>query len=112
MFKRGEVYFCNLDGNFGAEQSGCRPCVVIQNNVGSKFAPTLIIAPLTSRLKKPLPTHVTVPKGELDAEKESTILCEQIRTIDKKRVKSYVGTCSAATVEALNVAIKVSLGLE
>lgn len=112
MFVRGDIYFCDLSPVVGSEQGGVRPCVVIQNNVGSKYAPTLIVAPVTSRSKKPLPTHVVVSKEETDLAREGTILCEQIRTIDKRRVQGYIGSCSQATIEAINVAIKISLALD
>ena len=111
MYKRGDIFYCDLSPVIGSEQGGLRPCVIIQNDVGSKHAPTLIVAPLTSRFKKPLPTHVTIAAGEANLKCGGTILCEQIRTIDKRRVKSYVGTVSDPVIEAINVALKISLEL-
>ena len=112
MYKRGDVFYCDLSPVIGSEQGGLRPCVIIQNNIGNKHAPTLIIAPMTSALKKPLPTHVVVNEGEANLQKGGTILCEQIRTIDKRRARSYVGTLSDEVMLAVNVAVKVSLALD
>ncbi len=90
--KRGEIYYANLDPVMGSEQGGVRPVLIIQNDMGNRFSPTVIILPLTSSQNKaPLKTHVPVrpPVGGL--KKPSLILCEQVRTIEKKRLLSLVG---------------------
>ena len=87
MVRRGDVYYADLAGSVGSEQGGLRPVVVIQNDKGNRFSPTLIVAPISSRLTKPpIPTHVILPADSL--EKASIVLLEQIRTIDKQRLGS------------------------
>lgn len=109
---RGEVYYADLSPAVGSEQGGMRPVVILQNNVGNKHAPTTIIAPLTSRLaKKPLPTHVLLPKGAVSMSCESVVLLEQVRVIDKQRLKSKMGILSDEFMADINEALKISLGL-
>lgn len=107
---RGELYYADLSPVVGSEQGGLRPVVIIQNDVGNKHAPTTIVAPITSRLTKtPLPTHIEFCGCGLS--KDSVMLMEQIRTIDKSRLKQKMGSLPREKIEALDMAIKVSLGL-
>ena len=107
---RGEIYYADLSPAYGSEQGGLRPVLIIQNNLGNKHAPTTIIAPLTSRLtKKPLPTHVEFSCEHLS--QDSVALLEQIRTIDKSRLKQRMGWVSSEVMEQIDQAIKISLGL-
>ena len=112
MFKRGQVYYVDLTDAKGAEQGKLRPCIVVSNNMGSKYAPILTVVPVTSKTKKPLPTHVTIINEEAGLAKGGTILCEQIRTIDKKRVGSYMGELHPDTVAVMNSAIKIALAVD
>lgn len=106
--KRGEIYYADLSPVVGSEQGGLRPVLIIQNDVGNKHAPTTIIAPLTtSATKAKLPTHVTLSRNCVN----SLCLLEQIRTIDKSRIKSYMATLEPREMEAINKALKISLGI-
>ena len=116
--KRGEVYYCDLGGrleNRGCEQWGTRPCVIIQNDVGNTFSPTTIVIPLTSSsFKKPLPTHAeldTVENNWLNCLVESVSLAEQIRVIDKSRIKRFVGELSEDDMKKVDKTLLVSLAL-
>ena len=107
---RGELYYADLSPVVGSEQGGLRPVVIIQNDTGNRHAPTTIVAPITSRLTKtPLPTHIAFCGCGLS--KDSVMLMEQIRTIDKSRLKQKMGSLPPEKIEALDMAIKVSLGL-
>jgi len=112
IYHRGDIYLANLNPYFGSEQGGTRPVLVLQNNTGNFYCPTLIIAPLTTRrFKKPSqPTHYHLDsiKG-MDG--PSVVLLEQIKTIDKRRIKSYIGKLSRRQMEGVNEAIEISLGL-
>lgn len=107
---RGEIYYADLSPAYGCEQGGLRPVLIVQNNVGNRHAPTTIIAPLTSRLtKKPLPTHV---EFSCDCLKDASVaLLEQVRTIDKSRLKQRMGWVSSEVMEQVNKAMMISLGL-
>ena len=108
IFNRGEIYYIDLSPVKGSEQGGLRPCVIVQNNSGNRYAPTLIVVPLTTKTKRQLPTHATVREGT----KESTALCEQIKTIDKSRVSgNAIGRCSPRTMTQIDLCLKISLGL-
>ena len=112
IYKRGDLYYANLNPYFGSEQGGTRPVLVLQNNVGNFFCPTLIVAPLTSKWikKKELPTHYaleSVPELGL----KSVVLLEQIKTIDKRRVLSYIGRVSREEMRAIDDALQVSLDI-
>lgn len=107
---RGEVYYADLSPVIGSEQGGVRPVLIVQNNIGNKHAPTTIIAPITSRFtKKPLPTHL--PLSNCGLAKDSIALCEQLRTIDKRRLREKVGEMDEKDKVALDKAISISLGL-
>ena len=112
IYRRGDVYLANLDPYIGSEQGGIRPVVVLQNNTGNFYCPTLIVAPITSRRsKKPLqPTHYyTEHIRGLDA--PGMVLLEQIKTIDKRRVQKYLGRMSRRQMDEIGEAIEASLGL-
>ena len=112
-YQRGEMYYADLGRGVGSEQEGRRPVVIIQNDVGNKHSPTVIIAPITSRVhtKAKLPTH-TLIKDFDGLDKNSIILFEQIRTIDKKRLKWRCGRIGKATQMQVDKALKISLQLE
>ena len=111
-YRRGDIYLANLNPVQGSEQGGVRPVLVLQNNIGNIYCPTLIVAPITSKLqKKPnQPTHYPLEnvKG-LDC--TSVVLLEQIRTIDKRRVRSYIGKASGEQMRNVDEALQTSLGL-
>ena len=112
MVQRGEIYYVNLGSNIGSEQSGCRPVLIIQNNTGNKYSPTTIVATLTSKKKKYLPTHVFIKKDYCNGlECNSIVELEQIRTIDKKRLENKVGRLSEEDLDKVLEAIKTSLAL-
>lgn len=109
---RGEIYYADLSPAFGSEQGGIRPVVILQNNMGNKHAPTTIIAPITSVLvKKPLPTHIKLPQGMCGLTCESVVLLEQVKVIDKQRLKAKMGAVSTELMEQINKGLAISLGL-
>ncbi len=109
--KRGELYFADLSPVVGSEQGGVRPILVVQNDIGNKYSPTVIAAAVTSRLdKSKLPTHIELPKS-VGLTKDSVVLLEQIRTIDKVRLKDKIGELPNGIMQKVNDAISVSLGL-
>lgn len=108
--KRNEIYYADLSPVIGSEQGGVRPVLVIQNDVGNKFSPTTIVAAITSRQNKAkLPTHIEITEDVF--EKDSIVLLEQIRTVDKRRLKEYVGKLDNGTMDRVNKAISISVGL-
>lgn len=110
--KRGYIFFADLSPVVGSEQGGVRPVLVIQNDVGNKYSPTVIIAAITSQIEKAkLPTHVEVEAREYGLEKDSVILLEQIRTIDKQRLQDKVTELDDRVMNRVNQAVKISLGL-
>lgn len=111
--KRGDILFVDLRGAEGSEQGGKRPVVVIQNNIGNKYSPTIIVATITSKLtKKQLPTHVSLPSYITPMKCDSVVLCEQLRTIDKTaRISGYVGSLDESKMSEIDNAISISLGL-
>jgi mRNA interferase MazF len=111
MIIRGEIYYADLSPVVGSEQGGYRPVLVLQNNKGNKFSTTIIVAPISSKMtKNPLPTHVMVENKYL--EKKSLVLLEQIRTIDKQRVKEKVGEVDEKIMFQVEQAIKTSLDIK
>lgn len=108
---RGDIYYAHLSGTIGSEQNGYRPVVIIQNDAGNKFSPTVIVAPVSSKtgIKARLPTHCYIDKNTLS--QPSIIMTEQLRTIDKCRLTNYVGKLNPAEMLLLDSAIAVSLGL-
>ena len=112
MVKRGELYFADLSPVVGSEQGGTRPVLVVQNNVGNKYSPTVIIAAITSQLSKAkLPTHIELSRERYNLQKDSVVLLEQIRTLDKKRLKEKIGSIDKLTMQQVDIAIMISLGI-
>ena len=111
MIKRGEIYYADLSPVVGSEQGGVRPVLVVQNDVGNKFSPTVKAAAITSQLDKAkLPTHITLPAEKYGLPKNYVVLLEQIRTIDKRRLKEKIGELSADIMTRVNEALLISLG--
>ena len=108
---RGDVYFADLSPVVGSEQGGLRPVLVVQNNVGNKYSPTIIVAAITSQLSKAkIPTHIELPSHIYNLPKDSVVLLEQIRTIDKKRLNEKVCSLDDRKMKEVERAILVSLG--
>ena len=109
--RRGEIYIADLDPVIGSEQGGERPVLVIQNNVGNTHSPTVIVLAITSRCKKKknMPTHIPIESSDLSM--SSIALAEQVRTVDKTRLTRYVGRASKESMEAVDQALKVSMGV-
>ncbi|MBO5036836.1 MAG: type II toxin-antitoxin system PemK/MazF family toxin [Clostridia bacterium] len=111
--KRGDIYYADLSPVIGSEQGGIRPVLIIQNDVGNKYSPTVIAAAITSKLNKSrLPTHIEVDAREYGLAKDSIILLEQIRTLDKQRLKERMGHLNESKMIDVNKALFVSFGLE
>lgn len=110
--KRGDIYYADLSPVVGSEQGGMRPVLIIQNNVGNHYSPTVIVAAITARMQKSkMPTHVSITASHTGIEKNSVILLEQIRTIDKQRLKDRVTHLDDATMNRVNAALQISIGL-
>lgn len=110
---RGEIYLIDLTGYVGSEQSGIRPAVILQNDTGNEHSPTTIVAPLTSRGKRMSATHVILTPADAGVEKDSTVLCEQVRVIDKTRIKKKLGKISSQEkLNDINTKIMISFGIE
>ena len=111
-YRRGQIYYANLDPIVGHEQAGRRPVLIVQNDTGNLFSPTTIVAALTTALPpKPYPTEVRISANTAGLEQNSSIRLDQIRTIDKRRLERYVGQLDAAIMRQVDEAIKISLGL-
>lgn len=111
VFKRGEIYYADLSPVIGSEQGGVRPVLIIQNDVGNRYSPTVIVCAVTSRITKAkLPTHVELHAGEFGLAKDSVVLLEQMRTLDKRRLKSRVGEIDATAMRKIERATLISLG--
>lgn len=112
MVRRGEIYYADLSPVVGSEQGGVRPVLIVQNDIGNKYSPTVIVAAITSQINKAkLPTHIEISAAEYGLPKDSVILLEQIRTIDKKRLKEKIGYLSPEIMEKVNEALQISFGL-
>ena len=110
--KRGDIYYADLSPVIGSEQGGLRPVLIIQNDIGNRYSPTVIAAAITSRMSKTrLPTHIDIYADEVGLAKDSVILLEQIRTLDKRRLKEKMGHLDEATMNHVNTAIAISFGL-
>ncbi len=113
MIKRGELYFADLSPIIGSEQGGKRPVLIVQNDVGNRHSPTVIVAALTTKLQKAnLPTHIFVSHVQSGLERDSIILLEQIRTIDKSRLGKRIGEVGLEILGAVDRALQVSLGVK
>lgn len=111
MIKRGDIYYADLSPVIGSEQGGLRPVLVVQNDIGNKHSPTVIVSAITSQLGKTnLPTHIEI-SNNCGLSRESVVLLEQVRTIDKARLKEKMGHIDDKTMTMVNKAISVSLGL-
>ncbi|MFC0233772.1 type II toxin-antitoxin system PemK/MazF family toxin [Vagococcus entomophilus] len=112
MIKRGDIFFADLSPVVGSEQGGTRPVLVIQNNLGNHFSPTVIIAAITAKtFKNKLPTHIRISSNKSGITKDSVVLLEQIRTIDKSRLREKICQLDTENMNQVNQAICVSLGL-
>jgi mRNA interferase MazF len=112
LVKKGDIYFADLSPVIGSEQGGIRPVLVVQNDVGNKYSPTIIVAAVTSQLNKAkLPTHVEIDAKDNGLSKKSVVLLEQLRTIDKKRLKERIGTIDDELLPNVNEALTISLGI-
>ena len=110
--KRGEIYYADLSPVVGSEQGGIRPVLIVQNDVGNKFSPTVIAAAITSqKTKTPLPTHISVNADNCGLQKDSVVLLEQVRTLDKKRLKEKIGNLETSDMTRINHALSISIGL-
>ena len=112
LVRRGEIYYADLSPVVGSEQGGIRPVLIVQNDVGNRHSPTVIAAAITSRREKAkLPTHTAIRDFE-GLNKDSIILLEQIRTIDKKRLQEYIGMLSESEMARVDKALAISVALE
>lgn len=110
--KRGEIYYADLSPVVGSEQGGVRPVLIVQNDVGNRFSPTVIAAAITSqRDKNNLPTHIEVDARDCGLSKDSIVLLEQVRTIDKRRLRERMGSLDGGDMGKVNEALTVSFGL-
>ncbi|MGN0298151.1 MAG: type II toxin-antitoxin system PemK/MazF family toxin [Lachnospiraceae bacterium] len=113
IIKRGDIYYADLRPVVGSEQGGIRPVLIIQNDTGNRHSPTVICAAITSRMNKAkLPTHVEIDCKSCDIVKDSVILLEQLRTIDKKRLREKVCHLEYDKIEQVNRALRISLDIE
>ncbi|CBL16503.1 MULTISPECIES: type II toxin-antitoxin system PemK/MazF family toxin [Ruminococcus] len=112
MVRRGEIYYADLSPVVGSEQGGVRPVLIVQNDVGNKHSPTVIAAAITSqREKAKLPTHIELRAASCGLSRDSVVLLEQIRTIDKRRLKERMGELDAPSMSQVNNALEISFGL-
>lgn len=112
IVKRGDIYYADLSPVVGSEQGGIRPVLIIQNDIGNKYSPTVIAAAITSQINKAkMPTHIELAAKEYGLNKDSVILLEQIRTIDKRRLRERIGRIDDELMDSVNNALSVSFGL-
>ena len=110
--KRGDIYYADLSPVVGSEQGGIRPVLIVQNNVGNRYSPTVIAAAITSQVNKAkMPTHISLGARSFGLTKDSVVLTEQIRTLDKRRLREKMGTLDAANMRRIDEALAVSFGL-
>lgn len=113
VVKRGDIFYADLSPVVGSEQGGIRPVLVVQNDIGNKYSPTVIVAAITSQINKAkMPTHIELSGDEYGLSKDSVILMEQIRTVDKKRLKEKIGHMDTERTAQIDDALKISFGLE
>ena len=109
--RRGDIFYADLSPVIGSEQGGVRPVLVVQNDVGNRYSPNVIVGAITSRLTKAkLPTHIEVASGSFGLTKDSVILLEQLRTLDKRRLKARLGALDTRTMDLVDRAMLISLG--
>ena len=112
IVKRGDIYYADLSPVVGSEQGGIRPVLVIQNDIGNKYSPTVIAAAITSQINKAkMPTHIELAAKDYGLNKDSVILLEQIRTIDKRRIREKIGRIDDGLMASVNNALSISFGL-
>ncbi|WP_041121352.1 type II toxin-antitoxin system PemK/MazF family toxin [Jeotgalibacillus alimentarius] len=112
IVKRGDVFFADLSPVVGSEQGGVRPVLIIQNDIGNRFSPTVVVAAITAQIQKAkLPTHVEISSKRNGFERDSVILLEQIRTLDKQRLTDKITHLDDETMEKVDEALQISLGL-
>ncbi len=112
MVKRGEIYYADLSPVVGSEQGGLRPVLIIQNDIGNRYSPTVIVVAITSKIDKArLPTHIELQAEEFGLTKDSVVLAEQVRTIDKRRLRERVGALPAEVMALVDEALQISLGV-
>ena len=111
--KRGDLFYADLSPVIGSEQGGVRPVLIIQNNIGNKYSPTVIIAAITSQINKAkLPIHVEISSEEYGLNRDSVVLLEQIRTLDKRRLKEKIGHMTEKDMKKVDKALAISLSLK
>ena len=111
IVKRGDVFYADLDPIIGSEQGDIRPVLVVQNNFGNKYSPTVVVLPISSAKKPDLPTHIHICSSKM-LPKDSIVLAEQIRTIDRNRLLRYVGSVGLEIMEKVDRAVKISIGVK
>ncbi|MBE6888851.1 MAG: type II toxin-antitoxin system PemK/MazF family toxin [Oscillospiraceae bacterium] len=112
LVKRGEIYYADLSPVVGSEQGGIRPVLIVQNDIGNKHSPTVIAAAITSQKEKnKLPTHIELNAASCGLAKDSVVLLEQVRTLDKRRLKERMGELDSSAMSQVNDALSVSFGL-
>ena len=112
LIHRGDIFYADLQPVIGSEQGGMRPVLIVQNDVGNKYSPTVIAAAITSQKDKTnLPTHIKLNTGDTGLAKDSIVLLEQIRTLDKKRLKEKMGKLDRFSMEKIDQALSISFGL-
>lgn len=113
VVKRGDIFYADLSPVIGSEQGGIRPVIILQNDVGNKYSPTVIVAAITSQINKAkLPTHVEISSEEYGLNKDSVVLLEQLRTLDKKRLKEKIGHMTENDMNKVDDALSISLSLQ
>ncbi|MCC8160398.1 MAG: type II toxin-antitoxin system PemK/MazF family toxin [Oscillospiraceae bacterium] len=112
IVKRGDIYYADLSPVVGSEQGGIRPVLIIQNDVGNKYSPTVIAAAITSQINKAkMPTHIELMAKDYGLNKDSVVLLEQIRTIDKRRLREKIGRIDDGLMDSVNNTLSISFGL-
>ena len=113
VVKRGDIFYADLSPVIGSEQGGIRPVIIIQNDIGNKYSPTVIVSAITSQINKAkLPTHVEISSVEYGLNRDSVVLLEQIRTLDKKRLKEKIGHMTDIDMKKVDNALLISLNLD
>ena len=112
VVKRGDIFYADLSPVIGSEQGGIRPVIIIQNDIGNKYSPTVIVAAITSQINKAkLPTHVEISSEEYGLNRDSVVLLEHIRTLDKKRLKERIGHMTESDMKKVDKSLLISLNL-
>ncbi len=112
VVKRGDIFYANLSPVIGSEQGGSRPVLILQNDIGNRYSPTIIVAAITAQITKgKLPTHIELKAKECNMERDSVVLLEQLRTIDKKRLRNKITTLNKDIMKRVDKALEISMGL-